>query len=253
MQYIEDEFKLNGFVPAMENVKWTCSTGNAQLAICCYLLGKSQLGNKLIEQLEKMQMETGGFMGSYGEGAEYFPVSEISWANKYFLDANRLRIQEWFNDNVAIFPMEINEDHAEFRAIEKNIKNGMNIAEIGCGKGRFLKLLNEKYSNLNLIGVDISKEMIQCLPDCILGKQGTLEHIPLENEEYDVVLCIEAIEHSINIPVSVKEMARIIKPSGKIIIIDKNVKHWGRLECPSWERWLDKESMNQLLKNIVQM
>ena len=61
-------------------------------------------------------------------------------------------------------------------------------------------------------------------------------------------LCIEAIEHSINIPVSIKELVRIVKPGGKVIIIDKNKKHWGRLQCPSWERWMDSEAMVAELK-----
>lgn len=90
--------------------------------------------------------------------------------------------------------------------------------------------------------------MLEELPFCVKGIEGTLEHIPLETNAYDVVLCIEAIEHSINIPVAVKELVRITKEGGRVIIIDKNVKHWGRLKCPSWERWLDRDAMNSELK-----
>lgn len=246
--YIQNSFDKKGFIPGKKNANWTCSTGNAQIAICCYLTGRHELGNKIMTELEQLQLSTGGFMGSYGESAEYFPSTEISWADKYYLDANRLRIQEWFNDNVSIFPTTIKDSDAEFLAIEEHVKDNMNIAEIGCGKGRFLKLLNQKFNNLSLTGVDISKEMIACLPNDIKGVVGALEHIPLEDETYDIVLCIEAIEHSINVELSVKELVRILKPNGTLIIIDKNVKHWGRLECPSWEQWFDKENMLNLIK-----
>ena len=248
MDYFETIYSEKGYIPGVEGAEWTCSTGNAQIAICCYLTGRNDLANKLIEDLEKMQMSTGGFFGSYGKNPEYFANAEISWANKYFLDANRLRIQEWFNDNVQIFPVDVDEKQAEFEKVAENIGNGMSIAEIGCGKGRFLKLLNEKFENLSLTGIDISEKMIECLPAFVTGAVGTLEHIPLADNKYDVSLCIEAIEHSINIPVSIKELVRIVKPGGKVIIIDKNKKHWGRLQCPSWERWMDSEAMVAELK-----
>lgn len=248
MNYFEIMYKERGYIPGVEGAEWTCSTGNAQIAICCYLTGRNELANKLVEDLEKLQMNTGGFFGSYGKNPEYFPNAEILWANKYFLDANRLRIQEWFNDNVQIFPVDVDEKQAEFEKVAENIQNGMSIAEIGCGKGRFLKLLNEKFENLSLTGIDISEKMIECLPAFVTGAVGTLEHIPLADNKYDVSLCIEAIEHSINIPVFIKELVRIVKPGGKVIIIDKNKKHWGRLQCPSWERWMDSEAMVAELK-----
>ena len=44
-----------------------------------------------LRYLEKIQNRSGGFYGSYGEGAKYIPKAEISWAVKYLLDAHRLK------------------------------------------------------------------------------------------------------------------------------------------------------------------
>jgi hypothetical protein len=42
-------------------------------------------------------------------------------------------------------------------------------------------------------------------------------------------------------------MCRIVRPGGKIIIIDKSAEAWGRLETPEWERWFDRRELEGLL------
>lgn len=79
--------KENGSIPAYKNVSWVCSTGVAQFALIGYKLGYKEFSDKAMHYLEKIQNRSGGFYGSYGKGANYFPKGEISWAVKYFLDA----------------------------------------------------------------------------------------------------------------------------------------------------------------------
>ena len=81
----------NGAIPAYPGVKWVCSTGMAQLAIAWYKLGNREAADKALAYLEKLQNPSGGFYGSYGEGAQYLPGEEISWAVKFYLDAYLLR------------------------------------------------------------------------------------------------------------------------------------------------------------------
>jgi len=83
--------RRNGSIPAYPNVGWTCSVGLAQLAIVGYKLGMYQEADKAVDHLCKLQNSSGGFHGSYGFGASYFPREEISWANKFFLDAVHLK------------------------------------------------------------------------------------------------------------------------------------------------------------------
>lgn len=83
--------KEDGSIPAYPGAEWVCSTGLAQLSIAWYRLGNLTAANKAMAYLEKLQNKSGGFYGSYGKGAQYFPEKEISWAVKFFLDANYLR------------------------------------------------------------------------------------------------------------------------------------------------------------------
>jgi malonyl-CoA O-methyltransferase len=83
--------RKNGSIPALPNARWTCSVGLAQLAIVGYKLGMCSEADKAVDHLCKIQNPSGGFYGSYGFGANYFPREEISWANKFFLDAVHLK------------------------------------------------------------------------------------------------------------------------------------------------------------------
>ncbi len=77
----------DGSVPAYKDKSFVCSTGLAQFALIWYKIGNRKLADRAMIYLEKMQHDNGGFFGSYGKGANYFPKAEISWATKYFLDA----------------------------------------------------------------------------------------------------------------------------------------------------------------------
>jgi malonyl-CoA O-methyltransferase len=86
--------KKDGSIPAFPNVKWICSTGTAQFAIIGYKLGMNREADKAVNYLCKKQNSSGGFYGSYGHSAKYFPNEEISWANKFFIDALHLKMPE---------------------------------------------------------------------------------------------------------------------------------------------------------------
>lgn len=88
-----------GGIPGLKDVKWCCSTGMFQLAIVWYKLGEVEKGNRIFEYACSLQNPSGGWYGSYPvsivnryfsrgkKRAYYFANEEISWANKYFLDA----------------------------------------------------------------------------------------------------------------------------------------------------------------------
>jgi len=47
---------------------------------------------------------------------------------------------------------------------------------------------------------------------------------------------------------AVAEICRVVKPGGRIAIIDKNAGQWGRLETPEWERWFTRKELERLLR-----
>ena len=43
-------------------------------------------------------------------------------------------------------------------------------------------------------------------------------------------------------------MCRIVRPGGRIIVIDKNAEQWGKLATPSWETWFTRKQLERLLR-----
>ena len=80
----------DGSIPSVPGATWICSTGMAQLAIAWLKLGRREPATKAVRYLERSRHPSGGFFGSYGKGAIYFTKEEISWAVKFFIDAELL-------------------------------------------------------------------------------------------------------------------------------------------------------------------
>ena len=72
--------------------------------------------------------------------------------------------------------------------------------------------------------------------------------LPFSSASFDCVYATESLEHAVRIDVAVGEMCRVLKPGGRLAIIDKNAKHWGRLKTPEWEKWFRREELEKLLK-----
>ena len=51
----------------------------------------------------------------------------------------------------------------------------------------------------------------------------------------------------IDIENAIKELVRVTKPGGKIIIIDKNEELLGQFEIGEWEQWFNKNKLLNLL------
>lgn len=260
MKNMEHYQKKNGAIPAYYNVNWVCSTGIFQLASIWFRLGEIERGNAAFRYACSLQKESGGWYGSYvseentDEINTYFPGSEISWAVKYFLDALYYKNLTEFEKMANIFLDKIDFSDGRYRLISKVISKAekkWNILDVGCGKGRYLKNLLEEHPKHNYYAMDLSNN-VMCYISCQVEekKQGTITNIPYGDDMFDMVYTCEALEHAIDIESSIRELARVTKSGGRIVIIDKNVKELGRLKIAEWEQWFDEEELIHLLKKF---
>jgi len=125
--------------------------------------------------------------------------------------------------------------------------SGQRVLDNGCGKGRFARLLRESNPGASVCGIDISEAMLRYAPVEVERCAGTMTALPFASGSFDAAYATESLEHAVDIDTAVAEMCRVVKPGGRIVIIDKNAEHWGRLETPEWERWFGRMELERLL------
>ena len=125
---------------------------------------------------------------------------------------------------------------------------GKRVLDVGCGKGRFARILHGRHPRAEIWGLDISEEMLKFVPEAIHTRAGTMTALPFADAWFDAAYATESLEHAVEIDVAVKEMCRVVKPGGRIVIIDKNAEHFGRLKTPAWEKWFRREELEKLLR-----
>lgn len=126
--------------------------------------------------------------------------------------------------------------------------SGKRVADIGCGKGRFARVVKERFPDSSVIALDLAEAMLAHVPRNITAVAATMTALPVRSNSVDGAYLTESLEHAIDIPSAIAEATRIVKPGGRIVIIDKSVRAWGRLETPPWEKWFDEKELSQLLR-----
>jgi malonyl-CoA O-methyltransferase len=121
------------------------------------------------------------------------------------------------------------------------------LLDAGCGKGRFARVLADENPAARLTGLDISEQMLHFVPPGVGKTAGILTALPFADGSFDGVYATESLEHAVDIPLAVSELCRVLRPGGKLAIIDKSAAQWGRMKTPEWERWFDRRELEQLL------
>ena len=96
------------------------------------------------------------------------------------------------------------------------------ILDVGCGTGEILKNIKERYSFVQLYGLDISEEMLKQANDKLKGTAtlilGDAENITLETNSFDLLLCTDSFHHYPNPQQAISEFYRVPK-HGKFLLI----------------------------------
>lgn len=124
---------------------------------------------------------------------------------------------------------------------------GKKVLDAGCGKGRFARVLLDQNPGAEIWGLDISEQMLRYVPAGIQTRVGSLTELPFPDASFDFVYATESLEHAVEIERAVGELCRVLKPGGKLVIIDKNAEHWGKLATPAWEKWFDRGELERYL------
>jgi len=165
----------------------------------------------------------------------------------------RARIQASFDEAVRDeenFPSTIDPRIFHVKLIRGHLGDlaGKRILDVGCGKGRFARILHDDEPQAEIWGLDISEQMLRFVPAGIHTRAGSMTELPFDDASFDGAYATESLEHAVEIERAVSEICRVVKPGGRIAIIDKNAEQWGRLATPEWERWFTPNELKRLLR-----
>lgn len=120
---------------------------------------------------------------------------------------------------------------------EEGLSENSTILDVGCGPGELIIDLSKKFNSI--IGIDISDEMIRIAVEkknesdmngkSIAFTTGDIEKLDFQDNYFDVAICSGVVEYLENDDLWVKEIKRVLKTGGLLIVNVTNkyaVRRW---------------------------
>ncbi|MGB9774110.1 MAG: class I SAM-dependent methyltransferase [Bacteroidota bacterium] len=122
------------------------------------------------------------------------------------------------------------------------IQKGKLAADIGAGTGFVTEGLIDK--GLKVIAVDQSEAMLSEMRKKLAGVEGidyrvgVADKLPVADEAVDYVFDNMYLHHVDDPPAAIKEMVRILKPGGKLVVTDLDAHNFEFLKTEQHDRWM---------------
>jgi len=114
------------------------------------------------------------------------------------------------------------------RALDRaRVAAGDLVVDLACGTGDFCELAEAR--GARVIGVDFAREMLRQAQTRGLGfpkVQGDGEWLPFQSASVDVVTCGFALRNFVELESVLREIARIVRPGGRIALVDVDRPAW---------------------------
>lgn len=141
------------------------------------------------------------------------------WDNIYLAErgSGKRRID---NDRLEVLVGEMKDYHQYHPEIQQP-----ELLDVGCGDGELLRFVHAYIPTWKKYGVDITPKTIslanQDSPNMNF-QVGNIYELLLPEQQFDVVFCGETLEHLDNPEEAIKELFRVCKPGGYVIISTPN-------------------------------
>jgi len=97
------------------------------------------------------------------------------------------------------------------------------ILDLGCGEGITLERLIKNFPGRNIHGIDIMPENIEvCKSFQLPARLGNVCSLGVRDSSQDVVLFLEVLEHLSEPGIAIREIHRILRPGGRVLILFPN-------------------------------
>ncbi|MDP3766291.1 MAG: methyltransferase domain-containing protein [Nanoarchaeota archaeon] len=107
--------------------------------------------------------------------------------------------------------------------VRKFIDAKKKILDIGCGEGIFYYELTKR--GYSIVGIEYSKDAIDNMARKLKGVgvypkviNADAQKLPIKSNSFDQIICLDVIEHLKDANASIKEMSRVLKKNGALIL-----------------------------------
>jgi len=132
----------------------------------------------------------------------------------------------------------------------ENLPKGTKVLDVGCGIGGSARILARDYG-FDVTGITISPQQVKRAQE--LTPPGVTAHFQVDDAmnlsfpdgSFDVVWCIEAGPHMPDKALFAKQLLRVLKPGGKLVVADWNQRDDRQKPLNWWERLIMRQLLDQ--------
>lgn len=166
-----------------------------------------------------------------------------------FYDRNA---DEWWDQQARIYMLyHLNQPRFEFFDRYISDWRGLKVLDVGCGGGFSCEFMAAR--GVQVSGIDQSSK-------CITAAQrhaeisgwdidyccGVAEDLPYADQTFDVVVCVDVLEHVADVKCTLSEISRILKPNGLFFFDTINRNFQSRLVMI----WLMENILGEIQKGV---
>jgi len=109
-------------------------------------------------------------------------------------------------------------DPSHLERIDRHVQmgEGDTVLEVGCGRGHLTKALATR--GLDIVGIDANPQA-EVVAETPLVRYMRAEDLQFEDDTFDFIVSVHAIEHIPELEMALTEMARVLRVGGKAVFI----------------------------------
>lgn len=112
----------------------------------------------------------------------------------------------------------------ETRFVNEKLLGCKKVLSIGCGPAFLEAELHNLHPEMNITGLDYSKEMIEQATKEIPIIYGDAQHLKFEDSSFDAVLYVTSLEFIQSVQKAIKEAYRVLQSKGLLLVLMLNPK-----------------------------
>lgn len=150
------------------------------------------------------------------------------------------KVKSSFGPNAHAYT--VSKGHADTNALAKLVQQvgprpSDKVLDIGTGAGHTAIAFAPAVASV--VALDLTPQMLEEVQRNATAKgvtnvelkQGAAEALPFGEAEFDIVTCRLTTHHFADLPQAVREMSRVLKAGGKLVIVDTTVPEEAELDC----------------------